>query len=240
VAGAYHLQVEREAPMTIALRGGLIMSLMLGMIACDRPVRAAEEFPQPEQDIPLTEEPEPRTAVLAAGCFWCVEAVFEELAGVHDVISGYAGGSAETATYEQVSTGRTGHAEVVQISYDASKISYGQLLRVFFFTHDPTTRDRQGPDRGSQYRSAIFYASEDEQRIAAAYIRQLDEAKLFSRPIVTTLEPLTEFLPAEQYHQDFVRENPQHPYVRQWALPKLEKVRAKFQTREDESREDRQ
>jgi peptide-methionine (S)-S-oxide reductase len=203
----------------------LLTSFAIG--ACSTPTHA-DKLPQPEQDLPLAEEKQMRTAVFAGGCFWCVEAVFEALRGVEDAVSGYAGGTAETANYQAVSSGRTDHAEVVQITYDAAQITYGQLLRVHFATHDPTTRDRQGPDTGRQYRSAIFYANEDEKRIAEAYIKQLDEAKAFTRPIVTTLEPLTEFHPAEEYHQDFAASNPDHPYIRAWSNPKLQKLREKF------------
>jgi peptide-methionine (S)-S-oxide reductase len=203
----------------------LLTSFAIG--ACSTPTHA-DKLPQPEQDLPLAEEKQMRTAVFAGGCFWCVEAVFEALRGVDDAISGYAGGTAETANYQAVSGGRTDHAEVVQITYDASQITYGQLLRVHFATHDPTTRDRQGPDTGRQYRSAVFYANEDEKRVAEAYIEQLNEAKTFSRPIVTTLEPLTRFHPAEEYHQDFAARNPEHPYIRAWSTPKLEKLREKF------------
>jgi peptide-methionine (S)-S-oxide reductase len=147
---------------------------------------------------------------------------------VSDVVSGYAGDIAQTANYEAVCGGGTNHAEAIRITYDPSKVTFGQLLRVFFATHDPTTKDRQGPDSGRQYRSAIFYQNEDEKRVAEAYIKQLDDARIFPRPIVTTLEPLTQFFPAEGYHQDFARTNPSHPYIRQQALPKVAKVREKF------------
>jgi methionine-S-sulfoxide reductase len=187
------------------------------------------DLPQPKQELPVKEGQASRVAVFAGGCFWCVEAVFEQLPGVSDVVSGYAGGTPETANYTAVSGGDTDHAEVIQITYDPAKIGYGQLLRVFFGTHDPTTLNRQGPDAGRQYRSAIFYSDADEKRVAEGYIRQLTEAKAFSKPIVTTLEPLEKFHPAEKYHQDFVRFNPNHPYVRAW-MPskqeKLEKLRA--------------
>ncbi len=170
------------------------------------------------------------TAVFAGGCFWCTEAVFEELDGVIEAISGYAGGSKETADYKTVSTGRTGHAEAIQIVYDPAKISYEQLLDVFFATHDPTTKDRQGNDVGPQYRSAIFYANEQEKELAAAFIQDLTDAKVFSKPIVTTLEPLTGFYPAENYHQNYVCYNPNQGYVRMVAMPKVEKVREKFRS----------
>lgn len=172
------------------------------------------------------------SAVFAGGCFWCVEAVFEELDGVREAISGYAGGTAETANYKTVCTGRTGHAEAVEILYDPSKIRYEDLLRVHFATHDPTTLNRQGADRGTQYRSAIFYANDEEKALAEAFIADLNDQRVYGdRPIVTTLEPLSEFYPAEQYHQNFVCLNPSQGYVRSVALPKVEKVRKKFKDR---------
>ena len=197
--------------------------------ACSRPSHAAgEALPAPAADTPLGKEGETRTAVFAGGCFWCVEAVFEQLAGVSDVVSGYAGGTEASADYKKVSSGETDHAEAIQITYDPSKVTYGQLLRIFFGTHDPTTKDRQGPDWGKQYRSAVFFADDEQKKVAEAYIKQLDEAKAFEAPIVTTLEPLQAFYPAEQYHQDFVAQNPDHPYVRQWALPKVQKLLSKY------------
>ncbi len=167
-------------------------------------------------------------AVFAGGCFWCVEAVFRQLDGVLEVTSGYAGGTAATADYETVSTGRTGHAEAVRIVYDPAKISYEKLLEVHFATHDPTTLNRQGNDIGTQYRSAVFYADERQRQLAEAMIADLRDAKVYKRPIVTTLEPLTGFYPAEAKHQDFVACHPHQPYVRAVALPKVAKVRAKF------------
>ena len=142
------------------------------------------------------------TAVLAGGCFWCTEAAFEQLEGVSDVESGYAGGAKETANYEAVCRGNTGHAEVIRIAYNPAKISYGQLLDVFFDAHDPTTLNQQGADRGTQYRSAIFVADGEQRKTAEAKIREHNESGHFSRPIVTAIEPLVEFFPAEQYHQD--------------------------------------
>jgi peptide-methionine (S)-S-oxide reductase len=170
-----------------------------------------------------------KTAVFAGGCFWCTEVVFEQLAGVDKVVSGYAGGTAETAHYKVVSAGKTDHAEVIEITYDPAKISYGQLLKVFFgAAHDPTQLNRQGPDWGRQYRSAIFYADADQKRVAEAYIKQLDAAKIFGKPVVTEVVSLQKIYPAEGYHQDFVKRNPQHPYVVQNALPKVDKVRRDF------------
>jgi len=189
---------------------------------------ADKTLPDPASDLDKSAGGK-RTAVFAGGCFWCTEAVFEELAGVNKVVSGYAGGTAETAHYKVVSAGKTDHAEVIQITYDPAKISYGQLLKVFFgAAHDPTQLNRQGPDWGRQYRSAIFYADADEKRIAEAYIKQLGEAKIFGQPIVTEVVSLQKFYPAEEYHQDFVKRNPRHPYVVQNALPKVEKVRREF------------
>lgn len=168
------------------------------------------------------------TAVFAGGCFWCVEAVFEELDGVIDAVSGYAGGSQETANYEDVCTGTTGHAEAVQIVYDPAKIDYRKLLEVHFATHDPTTLNRQGNDTGPQYRSAVFYADEDEKRAAQELIDELTRAHAFTNPIATTLEPLHGFYPAETYHQNYVCMNPRQSYVRAVALPKVDKVRKLF------------
>ncbi len=165
------------------------------------------------------------TAVFAGGCFWCTEAAFEQLDGVSDVTSGYAGGTKETADYETVCTGRTGHAEVIRVTYDPKRISYERLLDVFFDAHDPTQLNRQGADVGSQYRSAIFYADEEQKRAAEAKIKQLTDSKLFKSPIVTKLEPLGEFFPAEGYHQDYARNNPMQPYIVGHAIPKACKVR---------------
>ncbi len=167
------------------------------------------------------------TAVFAGGCFWCTEAVFEQLDGVSDVESGYSGGSAQTANYEQVCDGTTGHAEAIRITYDPTKISYDRLLNIFFDSHDPTQLNRQGNDYGTQYRSAIFYANADQQQAAAAKIKQLNEAHAFPKPIVTTLEPLSAFYPAEQYHQDYARNNPYQPYIQAAAIPKVCKIRDK-------------
>lgn len=175
-------------------------------------------------------------AVIAGGCFWCVEAVFEELEGVYEVVSGYAGGDAATANYKAVTGGRTGHAEAVKIVYDPAVIDFATLLQVHFATHDPTTLNRQGADVGPQYRSAIFYANDTEKAAAQALIASLTESKVFGKPIVTTLEPLTQFHEAERYHQNYVCDNPDNPYVRGVAWPKVKKVREQFGDRlKDES-----
>jgi len=192
-------------------------------------VAIAAEFPAPAVDIPSPATKQKGTLVLAGGCFWGVEAVFERLKGVHDVVSGYAGGSRVTAHYEIVGSGLTGHAESVKITYDPAQISYGQLLEVYFsVAHDPTQLNRQGPDEGTQYRSAIFYANDDQKRVAAAYIDQLNKAKVFSRPIVTQLTELKGFYEAEDYHQHFLDQNPTNPYIVHHDLPKLARLKEQF------------
>ncbi|WP_425616443.1 peptide-methionine (S)-S-oxide reductase MsrA [Anatilimnocola sp. NA78] len=168
------------------------------------------------------------TIVLAGGCFWCTEAAFEQLAGVSDVTSGYAGGAKETANYKAVCTGKTGHAEVIRITYDPQVISLGTLLSVFYDAHDPTTLNRQGADQGTQYRSAIFYADETQKQAAQQKIKELTDRQAFPSPIVTTLEPLVEFFPAEDYHQGYAQLNPDQPYIQGVSIPKVCKVRAKY------------
>jgi len=169
------------------------------------------------------------TAVFAGGCFWGVEAVFEQLTGVERVLSGFAGGDAVSAHYEIVSSGLTRHAESVEITYDPGKITYGQLLKIFFaVAHDPTQKNRQGPDSGPQYRSAIFYKDAEQKRIAEAYIQQLGDAHVFKKPIVTEVAALVRFYPAEGYHQQFVKRNPDYPYVVYNDLPKLAKLKQEY------------
>ena len=169
------------------------------------------------------------TAVLSGGCFWGVEAVFEHVKGVQDVVSGYSGGEAQTAHYEIVSTGRTGHAESVQITFDPAQISYAQLLKVFFaVAHDPTELNRQGPDEGTQYRSAIFYASEAQKKTAEATIAALGASRAYSRPIVTQVVPLKAFYPAEAYHQNYLERHPTQPYIVFNDLPKLAALEREF------------
>ena len=170
-----------------------------------------------------------QTAVLAGGCFWGVDAVFKHVKGVANVVSGYSGGSASTAQYETVSTGTTGHAESVKITFDPSQVSYSELLRVFFsVATDPTQLNRQGPDEGTQYRSVIFYADEDQMQIALAYIDQLNKARVFSGPIVTQVVPFKAFYPAEEYHQNFLARNPTYPYIVYNDLPKLRELQKQF------------
>jgi peptide-methionine (S)-S-oxide reductase len=169
-----------------------------------------------------------QTAILAGGCFWGVEAVFEQVKGVRAVTSGYAGGTADTATYGQVSSERTGHAEAVRIVYDPAQVSYGTLLRIFFaVAHDPTQLNRQGPDTGPSYRSAIFPQNAEQTKVARAYVAQLTAAHAFGRPIVTRIEA-GRFFPAEAFHQDFFRRNPGHPYIVRWDKPKVAAFRAGF------------
>ena len=166
------------------------------------------------------------TAVFAGGCFWGIQAVFEHVKGVSSATAGYSGGSANTAQYETVSTGRTGHAESVKVVYDPSQISFGQILKVFFsVAHDPTELNRQGPDEGTQYRSVIFFSSPDQHRVARAYIDQVNAAKVFSEPIVTQLVALQAFYPAEDYHQNYAENHPNEPYIAINDLPKLEHLK---------------
>lgn len=203
---------------------------MIGSVFGGGGLRASpRDFPDPEIDAPLAATPARALAVLAGGCFWCVEAVYRELDGVLAVVSGYSGGSADSADYRSVCTGRTEHAEVVQVAYDPSRLSFGALLKIFFaVAHDPTQLNRQGNDVGTQYRSAIFHADPEQKRIAEAYIAQLDRAKVFSAPIVTRLEPLQDFFEAEDEHQNYAELHPGQPYIQAVAQPKVEKLRSYF------------
>lgn len=209
--------------MTGTLAGVLALWTMLPATGAT----AGHMLPDPASDVQAGKGDQ--TAVFAGGCFWCTEAVFEQLAGVKKVVSGYAGGTKETAHYRTVSEGRTDHAESIQVTFDPSKITYGQLLKIFFsVAHDPTQSNRQGPDYGKQYRSAIFYENEEQKKVAEAYVKQLGEAKSFDKPIATVVSQLKGFYPAEDYHQDFVQHNPQHPYVLANAIPKIQKTRKAF------------
>jgi peptide-methionine (S)-S-oxide reductase len=207
--------------------------LLAALVGAPLPATAAEPavvIPAPALDDARAAGPL-QTAVLAGGCFWGVQGVYEHVRGVKQVLSGYSGGSKATAEYEVVSRGRTGHAESVQIRFDPKEISYGEILRIYFsVVHDPTQLDQQGPDSGPQYRSNIFYASSAQRKIAQAYIVQLDQAKVFERPIVTRLDPLKAFYPAEEYHQDFLQHNPNHPYIVINDLPKIDNLRKIFPT----------
>ncbi|MGH6930665.1 MAG: peptide-methionine (S)-S-oxide reductase MsrA [Dongiaceae bacterium] len=205
-------------------------ALFIGAVGASwlRAGESAVLAPAPAVDEPLAAG-DLQTAVLAGGCFWGVHGVFQHVKGVHRVLSGYAGGTAETATYEQVSSGTTGHAESVEITFDPAQITFGEILRIFFsVAHDPTQLDRQGPDLGPQYRSAIFFAGDAQQRIAQAYVAQLDKAGVFKRPIVTRIDALQRFFPAEAYHQDFLIHNPTYPYIVYNDLPKIENLKQLF------------
>ncbi len=218
--------------MRSSLRNVLILfAALIGTTACNAkasPMPAAA-VPAPVEDAPLATAAGRQTAVLSGGCFWGVQAVFQHVKGVISATSGYSGGSSKTAEYEIVSTGETGHAESVQVVYDPSQITYGELLRVFFsVAHDPTELNRQGPDEGTQYRSSIFYGSDEQKHIAENYIAQLDKAKIFRHPIVTQVVPLKAFYPAEAYHQNYAALHPNQPYIFYNDAPKVEHLREQF------------
>lgn len=209
-------------------------SMMLGLAlltlvqACSA-AESAVTLPAPAADIPTATAKGPQTAVFAGGCFWGVEAVFRHVKGVESAVSGYVGGAAKTADYEMVSSGMTGHAESVKVTYDPARVSYGQLLTVFFsVAHDPTQLNRQGPDQGTQYRSAIFTTSNEQQSVAQAYVAQLDKAKVFARPIVTEIVALPAFYSAEAYHQNYLALHPTQPYIVFNDLPKLANLKTQF------------
>ncbi|MGA7382538.1 MAG: peptide-methionine (S)-S-oxide reductase MsrA [Terriglobales bacterium] len=203
----------------------ILSVLVFGAAAC----AANGPLPAPAMDAPIAKAPSKQTAVVAGGCFWGIQAVFQHVKGVVSATSGYSGGSSVTAQYQIVSTGATGHAESVKIVYDPSQITYGELLRVFFSVAlDPTELNRQGPDEGTQYRSAIFYGSDEQQHIAEAYIAQLDKAKVFSRPIVTQVVPLKAFYAAEAYHQNYAANHPDDLYIRYNDAPKVTRLRQQF------------
>lgn len=209
--------------LVAAAAAGIVLTAVSGGAAN---AERAVPIPAAVRDVPKT--PGTQTAIFAGGCFWGVEAVFERVKGVRAVTAGYAGGTAQTATYDQVSTERTGHAEAVKIVFDPARVSYATLLRVYFsIAHDPTQLNRQGPDSGPSYRSAIFPQSPAQRAVAAAYIAQLGQARAFPRPIVTKLES-GGFFPAEAYHQDFYDRNPSHPYIVQWDKPKVAAFKAGF------------
>jgi peptide-methionine (S)-S-oxide reductase len=206
--------------LLIALAG-----LILSLNASDKAVT----LPAPAVDESLANKSGQETLVLAGGCFWGVQAVFQHVKGVVSATSGYSGGASSTAEYEIVSTGKTGHAESVKVVFDPSKITYGQLLQVFFSVAlDPTELNRQGPDEGTQYRSAIFYGNDEQKRIAEAYIAQLNQAKVFPKPIVTQVVALKAFYPAEKYHQDYATIHPDNPYIRYNDLPKVAHLQQQF------------
>jgi peptide-methionine (S)-S-oxide reductase len=215
-------------------RVAVAVSLGLGLgapLAARGAAEVAVVIPSPLLDNPKVSG-SLQTAVLAGGCFWGVQGVYQHVRGVHRVRSGYAGGTKATAEYEAVSRGDTGHAESVEISFDPEELSYGEILQIFFsVVHDPTQLNRQGPDTGTQYRSNIFYADESQERIAQAYITQLEGTKAFGRPLVTRVDPLSAFYPAEAYHQDFLIRNPTYPYIVINDLPRIENLRKVFPAR---------
>jgi peptide-methionine (S)-S-oxide reductase len=186
-------------------------------------------LPDPTADNPLAAAKGQETTVVAGGCFWGIQAVFERLKGVLRATSGYSGGAGSTATYEKVCSGRTGHAEAVEVVFDPSRISFGQILKIFFsVAHDPTQLNLQGPDQGTQYRSAIFYTSEEQKRLSEAYVKQLDSAKVFRQPIVTQIVPLEAFYPAEEYHQGYMDLHPENMYIVINDYPKVENLRKHY------------
>jgi peptide-methionine (S)-S-oxide reductase len=208
--------------MNIRLLGIAISAAVIG-------IAAKPGFPPPPPPAPSESTAGIQTAVFAGGCFWGVEGVFEQVKGVAKAVAGYSGGEAKTAHYEIVENGTTGHAESVQVTFDPSKVSYGQLLEVYFaVAHDPTEKNRQGPDTGTQYRSVIFYATEQQKQVAEEYIHQIDAAKVFRSPIVTEVVPLRAFYPAEPYHQKFLQRNPDYPYIVYNDLPKLAQLKKQF------------
>jgi peptide-methionine (S)-S-oxide reductase len=207
----------------------ILFGSLLAATACNAKAGTPAPVPAPAVDAARAATPGQQTAVVAGGCFWGIQAVFQHVKGVIGATSGYAGGSAKTAEYEVVSTGETGHAESVQIVYDPSQITYGELLRVFFsVAHDPTELNRQGPDEGTQYRSVIFYGNDEQKRVAEAYIAQLDQAKVFRHRIVTQVTPLQAFYPAEAYHQNYATLHPNQPYIYYNDAPKVEHLRQEF------------
>jgi peptide-methionine (S)-S-oxide reductase len=212
-------------------RSRLLGLLLLSLVQACGAAEHAVTLPPPVADIPAASTPGLQRAVFAGGCFWGVEGVFRHVKGVSSAVSGYAGGTTKNPDYDMVSTGTTGHAESVQVVYDPSQVSYGQLLQVFFsVAHDPTQLNRQGPDHGTQYRSAIFTTNTEQKRVATAYVAQLDRAKAFPRPIVTEIVALPTFYPAEAYHQNFLALNPTYPYIVYNDLPKIANLKTEFPT----------
>jgi peptide-methionine (S)-S-oxide reductase len=211
---------------------GLGAAALLAGAAALRAQEPAVQVPAPAADLAAPATTALQTAVLAGGCFWGVQGVFQHVVGVTSAVSGYAGGGASTATYEQVGSGTTGHAESVRIVYDPKVISYGRLLQIYFsVAHDPTELNRQGPDHGTQYRSTVFAADAEQARVARSYIEQLDRARTFGKPLATTVETLKAFYPAEAYHQDFLTLNPRYPYIVINDLPKVDSLKRLFPAR---------
>jgi peptide-methionine (S)-S-oxide reductase len=222
--------MSNDSRLALAAKtGGALLAAVLVGFAFSGTAPARQPVPEPALDA-APAKAGLQTAVLAGGCFWGVEAVFEHVKGVTNVVSGYAGGKQANPSYYEVSGGGTGHAEAVRVVFDPRRVSYAQLLKVYFsVAHDPTQLNRQGPDSGTQYRSAIFYTSPEQQRVAAAYIAQMQRAGTFGKaPIVTQLQPLAKFWPAEAYHQDFARLNPTYPYIVVHDAPKVARLKARY------------
>jgi peptide-methionine (S)-S-oxide reductase len=221
--------MSRRFPVGSVTAAVLLAVLIAGVSCVSKRAEAAAggaALPNPAVDAQMTAKTGEQKAVVAGGCFWGIQAVFQHVKGVKSAVSGYSGGDSGTAEYEVVSSGRTGHAESVEIAYDPTQVSYGQLLKVFFsVAHDPTQLNRQGPDSGTQYRSAIFYADDEQKHIAEAYIAQLGQTKSFSRPIVTQVVPLKGFYAAESYHQNYATLHPYDPYIAINDAPKVEHLK---------------
>jgi peptide-methionine (S)-S-oxide reductase len=214
---------------SFAIRNTVVALLLAFSASIGCTAATKTPLPAPAHDAPLAQTSGKQTAVFAGGCFWGTQSVFERVKGVLDTTAGYSGGSRSTATYEQVGQENTGHAESVEVVYDPSKITYGQLLQIFFsVVHDPTQLNRQGPDVGESYRSVIFYADDEQQKISKDYIAQLDAAKVFRKPIVTQVVPLKGFYNAESYHQDYALHNPNNPYIMVCDRPKIEALKQEF------------
>jgi peptide-methionine (S)-S-oxide reductase len=212
---------------SLALIGGALAAAAVGLGILPSSAESAKVVPPPAVDMPAGQATE--VAVIAGGCFWGVQGVFQHVDGVTSAVSGYAGGAKNTAAYDQVTSGRTGHAEAVRITYDPRKVSYGRLLQIYFsVAHDPTQLNRQGPDVGTQYRSTIFPTSDEQARVAKAYIDQLDQARIYGAKVVTTIEPGQTFYPAEAYHQDYMTLHPRQPYIAMHDLPKVDNLKRLF------------
>jgi peptide-methionine (S)-S-oxide reductase len=215
--------------LILSLLGASCGAIPNGVVNSNTTVAKEIKFVEPMIDLPANQLPGVQTIVLAGGCFWGMEAVFAQLKGVANVVSGFSGGTAADAHYDLVSKGRTDHAEAIKITYNPNQISLGQLLKVYFFiAHDPTQVNRQEPDQGRQYRSAIFFATADQQRVARAYLDQLNQSHVFPQLIATQVVVLTKFYPAEDYHQDFIDHNPTYPYVVVNDLPKIDRLKRQF------------
>jgi len=214
------------------LQTTLLSIVVLSSVSCQSKTKAPVSE-EPEIAVAIKMTPEElqsyETAYFASGCFWCVEAIFESVKGVKEVVSGYAGGTEDNPTYEQVSYGKSTHAEAVEVYYDPEEISFQELVQVFFGSHDPTSLNRQGPDRGPQYRSIAFYKNQEQQKIIEAYKKALEDNKVYDRPIVTEVVPHTTFWKAEEYHQDYERKHPNNPYILNVSVPRLNRFKENFQ-----------